>query len=139
MSQPEDHKRRKIRLTEGNAKCSHLKKVACKGILRQVFICPSPRTLYPPTPYTSVADPYPGSGIRDPGSGALLTPGSGIRNGFFPDRGSRIPNPYFLELSDNFLGKKFYNSLKICPCFFLQHFKYKIIFNFVRLVATKKV
>ncbi len=31
--------------------------------------------------------------IRDPGSGAFLTPGSGIRNGFFPDPGSRIPDP----------------------------------------------
>ena len=31
----------------------------------------------------------------DPGSGAFLTPGSGIRNRFFriPDLGSRIPNP----------------------------------------------
>jgi hypothetical protein len=48
---------------------------------------------------SSVADP-------DPGSGAFLTPGSGI------------PNPYFEELSDNFLGKKFYNSLKIGPNFF---------------------
>jgi hypothetical protein len=37
----------------------------------------------------SVADP--GSGI----SGAFLTPGSGIRNRFFPDPGSRIPNQYF--------------------------------------------
>jgi hypothetical protein len=34
----------------------------------------------------SVADP-------DPGSGAFLTPGSGIRNGFFPDPGSRITDP----------------------------------------------
>ena len=34
----------------------------------------------------SVADP-------DPGSGAFLTPGSGIRNRFFPVPGSRIPNP----------------------------------------------
>jgi hypothetical protein len=49
--------------------------------------------------------------IRDPGSGAFLTPGSGIRNRFFPDPGSRIPdlgsripNPYFLELRDNFFG-----------------------------------
>ncbi len=33
--------------------------------------------------------------IQDPGSGAFLTPGSGIRNRFFPDPGSRIPNPYF--------------------------------------------
>ncbi len=34
----------------------------------------------------SVADP-------DPGSGTFLTPGSGIRNRFFPDPGSRIPDP----------------------------------------------
>ncbi len=35
--------------------------------------------------------------IRDPGSGAFLTPGSGIgiRNRFFPDPGSRIPDPGF--------------------------------------------
>ncbi len=51
----------------------------------------------------SVADPdpgsgaflTPGSGIRngffpDPGFGAFLTPGSGIRNRFFPDPGSQI-------------------------------------------------
>jgi hypothetical protein len=29
----------------------------------------------------------------DPGSDAFLTPGSGIRNMFFPDPGSRIPDP----------------------------------------------
>jgi hypothetical protein len=92
----------------------------------------------PGGPKTSVADP-------DPGSGAFLTPGSGIRNRFFPDPGSRIPDlrsqipkPYFLELSDNFLGKKFYHSLKIGPNFFLHHFKTKIIFNFVKFVATQK-
>jgi hypothetical protein len=56
-----------------------------------------------------------------------------------PDLGSRIPNPYFLELSDNFLGKKFYNSLKIGPNFFLQHFKNKLIYNFVKFVVTNKV
>jgi hypothetical protein len=55
----------------------------------------------------NVADP-------DPGSGAFLTPGSGIRNRFFPDPGSQ---------TYTFLGKKFYNSLKIGPNFFLQHFK----------------
>ncbi len=37
---------------------------------------------------SSVADPDPGSGI-----GCFLTPGSGIRNRFFPDPGSRIPDP----------------------------------------------
>jgi hypothetical protein len=84
----------------------------------------------------SVADP-------DPGSGAFLTPGSGIwdpESGmvFFriPDLGSRIPRPYFKELFDNFFGKKFYNSLKIGPNFFLQHFKVKIIYNFVKFVAA---
>jgi hypothetical protein len=66
-------------------------------------------------------------------SGAFLTPGPEIR-----DHGSRIPNPYFLELSDKFLGKKFYNSLKTGPNFFLRHFKNKIILNFVKFVATKK-
>ncbi len=60
-----------------------------------------------------------GSGIRDPVPFWPLETGSGI--GFFqiPDLGSRIPNPYFWELSDNFLCKKFYNSLKIGPNFFL--------------------
>ncbi len=42
--------RRKIRLTEGNAKCRHLKKLTCKGTLLQVFICQRPRTLFPPPP-----------------------------------------------------------------------------------------
>jgi hypothetical protein len=88
--------------------------------------------------FTSVADP-------DPGSGAFLTPGSGIRNGFFPDPGSRIsdpgsrmPRPYFEELFDNFFGKKFYNSLKIGPNFFLYHFKTKIIYNFVKFCGYIK-
>ncbi len=56
------------------------------------------------------------------GSSAFLTPGSGIWDRFFPDPGSRIPNPYFWEVtqvSDNFLDKKLYNSLKIDPNFFL--------------------
>jgi Na+-transporting NADH:ubiquinone oxidoreductase subunit NqrC len=51
---------------------------------------------------------------------------SGI--GFFriPDLGSRIPNPYFREL-DNFLGKKFYNSLKkkLAHIFFFSTSKLK--------------
>jgi hypothetical protein len=48
-----------------------------------------------------------GSGIR-----CLLTPGpgSGIGIGFSPDLGSRIPTPYFLEISDKFSGKKFYSA-----------------------------
>ncbi len=78
---------------------------------------------------SSVTDP-------DPGSGAFLTRGSGIRNPEQVFSESRIPNPFFWELSDNFLGKKFYNSLKIGPHFFLQHFKTKIMFNFVKFVAT---
>jgi hypothetical protein len=83
-----------------------------------------------PKKSSSVADP-------DPGSDAFLTPGSGIRNMFFPDLGSRIPNPYFLELSDKFLGKKFYNSLKMAQIFFLQHFKNKIV-QFCEIYVSKK-
>jgi hypothetical protein len=52
--------------------------------------------------------------------------------------GSRIPTLYFLELNNKFLGKKFYISFKTGPHFFLQHLKNKIIFNFVKFVATKK-
>ncbi len=65
--------------------------------------------------------------VADPGSRSFLTPGSGYR----------IPNPY-LELSNKFLGEKFYNSLKTGPNVFLQHFKNKIILNFVKFVASKK-
>ncbi len=41
-----------MRLTEGNSKCCHLKKLTCKGTLRQVFICLRPRTRYPPRLHT---------------------------------------------------------------------------------------
>ncbi len=72
----------------------------------------------------------------DPGSGAFLTPGSG--KGFFriPDLGSQTH--IFESLMTIFLSKKFYKSLKIGTNFFLQHFKNKIILNFVKFVATKK-
>jgi hypothetical protein len=40
-------------------------------------------------------------------------------------------------LGDNFLGKNFNNSWKIGPNFYLQHIKNKIIFSFVKFVATK--
>ncbi len=52
-----------------------------------------------------------GSGI-----GCLFDP-------WIPDLGSRIPNSYFWEFSDNLLGKKFHNSLKFGPNFFLEQFK----------------
>ncbi len=39
--------RRKVRLIEGNAKCRHLKKMTCRGTLRQVFICMMPKTPSP--------------------------------------------------------------------------------------------
>ncbi len=75
--------------------------------------------------------------IWDPVPFWPLDPGSGI--GFYriQDLGSRIPNPYFWELRDNFLGKKFYNSLKIGPNFFLQHFKNKIV-QFCEIYDPKK-
>ncbi len=66
--------------------------------------------------------------IRIRGSGAFLTPRSGI--GFFriPNLGSRNPNPYFWELSDNFLPRlpryaQFQPSgFSQTFCFFLQIF-----------------
>jgi hypothetical protein len=36
------------------------------------------------------------------------------------------------------LGKKFHNSLKFGPNFFLEQFKNKIILHFGKFVATKK-
>jgi hypothetical protein len=63
--------------------------------------------------------------VADPGSGAFLTPGSQTH--------------IFESLVTIFWGKKFYNSLKIDPNFFLQHSKTKIICNFVKFVATLKV
>ncbi len=56
--------------------------------------------------------------IRDPGLGAFLTPGSGIRDGRKSTSGSRIrdeqPGSYFFELRNHFLpflGLKYLNSL----------------------------
>ncbi len=61
--------------------------------------------------FASVADP-------DPGLGAFLTPGSGIRDGRKSASGYRIrdeqPGSYFLELRNHFLaffGLKYLNSL----------------------------
>ncbi len=71
---------------------------------------------------------------RDPVPFWPLDPGSG--RGF---SGSRIPNPYFWELNDNFLGKNFYIHFFLnWPNFFLHQFKIKIMLNFVIFVATKK-
>ncbi len=54
---------------------------------KTIFLLFSPKiTQFLLPKFRSVADP-------DPGSGAFLTPGSGIRNRFFPDPGSRIPDP----------------------------------------------
>ncbi len=72
----------------------------------------------------SVADP-------DPRFGAFLTPGFGIRKRFFPNPGSRIPNPkpYFRKLFDNFwiFWVKSTVILNESAQFFLHLFKNKII------------
>ena len=57
------------------------------------------------------------------GYSAFLTPGS---------------QPHIFENLLTILVKKFYNSLKIGPNSFLQHFKIKINLNFVKFVATKR-
>ncbi len=77
---------------------------------------------------TSVADP-------DPGSCDFLTPGpgSGIRNRFFSV--SRIQTNIFGMLVTNFWVK---SSIILRKLFFLQHIKNKLIYIFVKFVATKK-
>jgi hypothetical protein len=77
---------------------------------------------------TSVADP-------DPGSGALLNPGSWIRNRFCPDLGSQT---HIFESLVAIFWVKSSKILKIGPIFFFS-IKNKIICNFVIFVATKKV
>ncbi len=67
--------------------------------------------------------------VADPGSDALLTPGSGIRNRFFPDPGSQ---------THVFESLVKIESFENWPKFF-QHSKHKIIINFVKFVATKKI
>jgi hypothetical protein len=82
-------------------------------------------------------------------TGQCCGSGSGIRCLFEPGiqdpekvfSGSRISDPgsqdhIFKSFFEKIFGKKFYNSLKIGPNFFLQHFKTKIIYNFVKFVAT---
>jgi hypothetical protein len=64
--------------------------------------------------------------VADPGSRYIFDPW--IRDPEKVFSGSRIANPYFWELSDNFFGS----------IFFLYQLKNKIIYNFV-FVATKKV
>ncbi len=78
--------------------------------------------------------------IREPVPSWPLDPDPGSGIGFYriPYLGSRILNPYFWEVSDKVLGKRFYNSWRKAQNFFLQHLKNKIIFNFMNFVATKK-
>ncbi len=88
--------------------------------------------------FTSVADP-------DPGSGAFLTPGSGIDCFRISDPGSRIPDPWslththILQSLVTFLGKNATQFYVNWPRLFIYQFNNKIIFNFVIFVATKKV
>jgi hypothetical protein len=76
--------------------------------------------------------------IRGPVPFWPLDPGSGI--GFFqiPDLGSRIPNPYFWEHSDNFLSKKLYDSLKIGPKIFFLIISKLNNFKFCEICGYKK-
>ncbi len=110
-----------------------------KAVLRWSWIsCSSLRRGDLPRSVPGPADRQCCGSIQDPVPFRPLDPGSGIGFFWIPDLGSRFPNPYFWELSDTVFGKKFYNCLKIGPNFFLQHFKNKIIYKFVKIVATKK-
>jgi hypothetical protein len=73
--------------------------------------------------------------IRDSELFRLLDPGSRVLHGGFPDSGSRIPNPYFRELRNNFWIK----VLILCQFAYISvSSENKIIKNFVTIVATKK-
>ncbi len=65
--------------------------------------------------------------VPDPGSGAFLTPGSGIRNRFFPDPVSQ--SHIFESLVTIFWVKSSILLWKLAQIFCLQHFETKIIFN----------
>jgi len=93
---------------------------------------------------SSVADP-------DPGSGAFLTPGSGIRNRFFPDPGSQIPDPesythifeslatiFWLKISiilqklapNIFPAFQKYNNVQFCEiCGYIKRYDIKFFFT----------
>jgi hypothetical protein len=77
----------------------------------------------------------------DPGSGAFLTPGPGSGIGFFrvPDLGSQTH--IFKSLVINFWVKNsiIFHFFENWPKFFSSAFQNKIIFNFVKFVATKKM
>ncbi len=85
-------------------------------------------------------DPYPSIKISvadpDPGSGAFLTPGSGISFFRIPDL--RSQTHMFESLVTIFWVE---SSIILCNWhnFILCQFKIKTIFNFVIIVATKKV
>jgi hypothetical protein len=86
--------RRKIRLIEGNAECRHLKKLICKGILRQVFICmwlrtpPPLHTVYVYTWYSILI--HAGKG-RDEGGGRV-EPERRLEGQQFTKLGRKIPS-----------------------------------------------
>ncbi len=68
----------------------------------------------------------------------FLTPGSGIGFLRIPDPGSTQTHIFESLVTIFWVKSLIGNSLKIGPKFFLQHFKNKIIFNYVKFVATKK-
>ena len=78
--------------------------------------------------------------IRDPVPIWPLDQGSGLGFLRIPDLGtrSRIPNPYFWELSDNFPVKSTTVLSEFAQIFSLP-VQNEIIFNLVIFVATKKV
>ncbi len=118
-------------MTRGSISCASWRRGDCVTLWWKLQQQQASRTARLLTGWCKLQSTLAGIIVADP------DPGSGI--GFFriPDLGSRIPNPYFWELSDNFLGKKFYNSLKIGQIFFLQHFKNKID-QFCEIYGSKK-
>ncbi len=78
----------KIRLIESNAKCCHLKKLICKGTLRQLFICLKPRTPYNPPPHLHSVYVYTYTQGRGEGETWTREKGRGVT---VHQAGSKIP------------------------------------------------
>ncbi len=87
----------------------------------------SPSSQWPAPKHVKCSELKPVLRIRIPDP-VLLYTWTRIREAFFPDPGSRIPetNPYLWELGHNFLGWKYLNSLSIgsfnkVPIIFVQN------------------
>ncbi len=88
-------------LTEGNAKCCHLKKLTCKGTLRKAFICLRPRTPYPPS-LTHCIRVYSILTVFTQGRGGIVEPEKRLEGQQFTKLGRKYQDNWMYQQSINF-------------------------------------